>query len=136
MPSELGAPAPPIAPRIGLDLVTVGRVAAAVERTPGFATLAYTASELAECADMRPRRRAEYLAGRLAVKEAMLKALAAGGGEPATLRDVETLRDPSGAPAVTLHGELLGRARALGATHLAVSITHEGGTAAAVVLVQ
>lgn len=108
----------------------------AVERTPGFAARAYTAAELAECADMRPRRRAEYLAGRFAVKEAVVKALAAVDAQPAVLRDVETLGDATGTPTVRLSGELLGRARALGATHLAVSITHEGGTAAAVVLVQ
>jgi holo-[acyl-carrier protein] synthase len=134
--SEPDAPLPAGTPRIGLDLVRVARIATAVERSPGFTAGAYTPSELAECAAMRPRRRAEYLAGRFAVKEAVLKALAAGGAEPAALRDIETLSDVSGAPTLTLHGDVLGRARALGATRFAVSITHEGGTAAAVVLAQ
>ena len=83
---------------------------------------------------MAPRRRAEFLAGRLAVKEAVLKAVGAGGAGRAALLEIETLPDGTGAPRVVLRGGMARRAAAAGGTSLAVSITHETGTAAAVVV--
>lgn len=120
--------------RIGLDLVSVRRLAAVLARSVGFAPLTFTAGELALCARMPPRRRAEFLAGRLAVKEAVLKAVGAGGAERDALLEIETLADGTGAPHVALHGDILRRATALGGSSLAVSIAHETGTAAAVVV--
>lgn len=120
--------------RIGLDLVSVRRLAAALERSAGFAARTFTSAELALCEGMPPRRRAEFLAGRLAVKEAVLKAVGAGGAERDALLEIETLADDAGAPHVALCGGVARRAAEVGGSSLAVSITHETGTAAAVVV--
>ena len=117
--------------RVGLDLVSVRRLAAALARSAGFAASTFTVGELAICEVMPPRRRAEFLRRRVAVKEAVLKAVGAGGAERDALLEIETLRDDDGAPQTALSGEVARRAAALGGSALAVSITHETGTAAA-----
>ena len=55
--------------RIGVDAVSVDRIALAVKRSgPGFLAKVYTAAELAYCAGNDER-----LAGRWAAKEAVIK---------------------------------------------------------------
>ncbi len=78
---------------------------------------------------------AQRAAGCFAVKEALAKALGCGlAGCP--LDAVETLRLPSGAPQVRAHGKVQEKLTELGVTSVWVSITHEAGLAAAVVLLE
>jgi holo-[acyl-carrier protein] synthase len=110
--------------RVGIDLVQVSRIAESVH-TFGerFLTRVYTEGELAYA-----RAHPERLAARFAAKEAAKKAL---GLEGVAWRDVEITRAASGACELVLHGAA--RARA-GAPTLALSMSHEGDFATAVVI--
>ncbi len=83
----------------------------------------------------RLRARAEYFAGRFAVKEAVFKAVAhltpSGHFD---LRITETLHDKNGCPFITLTGPLAPVLAEAGVTALHVSITTEGDYAAAFVV--
>jgi holo-[acyl-carrier protein] synthase len=114
---------------IGLDLLEVARLEAALERRPRLAERLFTDAERSYAAD-RPRP-GEHLAARFCAKEAVAKAL---GLEGWVFRDVEVV--PTGAaPAVALSGAAAKRADELGAT-VAVSLTHTATTAGAVAVLQ
>lgn len=77
----------------------------------------------------------ERLAARWAAKEAVMKALRCGLGEIDPL-DIEILTEPGGAPRVSLHRNALAAAAALGVVRWHVSLCHDGGWAAAVVVAE
>jgi holo-[acyl-carrier protein] synthase len=120
---------------LGLDLVEVARVARILDGPPGrarrFLSRVFTAGEQAFCEAVadRPTR----YAARFAAKEATLKAL----GVPAGLRftEMEVARG-EGAPTLALSGRAAEAAERLGVTRLHLSITHDGGVAAAVVVAE
>lgn len=114
---------------IGLDLIEIDRVAAALERHPErFRARCFTDREIAEL-DRKPRPDESY-AGRFAAKEAVGKAL--GTGVPFTWREIEILGP--GRPAVTLSGWTRSVADRQGVQGIDVSITHSKTTSAAVAL--
>lgn len=115
---------------IGLDVVPTERLARALE---GFQERVFTAAELAACA--RRADRTQALAARFAAKEACFKALGVGILEGA-LQQVEIVSANGGAPQLRLAGPLARRARARGVSHAHVSLTHEPGLAAAVVILE
>lgn len=120
---------------LGLDLVDVARVARILEgpaaRAERFLVRVFTPGERSYCDGVVDR--ATRYAARFAAKEATLKAL----GVPAGLRllDIEVVRG-AGAPTLRLAGTAAEAARVLGAARLHLSITHDGGTAAAVVVAE
>jgi holo-[acyl-carrier protein] synthase len=118
---------------VGLDLVSVAQVQATLDGPLAARYLAriYTETELGDCrtADgIDP----QGLAARFAAKEATLKVLAEADGVP--WRDIEVERAPSGAVRLLLHGRAAERAADVGVVDLALSVTHEDGFAAAVVI--
>lgn len=105
--------------RIGVDAVSVDRVALAVKRSgPGFLNKVYTPAEVAYCAG-----NSERLAGRWAAKEAVIKCFD-GTGICFPRRRIEVLPGPSGAPRVRLLGNDRG-------ARVEVSITHHSALAVA-----
>jgi holo-[acyl-carrier protein] synthase len=76
----------------------------------------------------------EWLAGRIAAKEAASKAL----GVPAGIHwhHAEVLAARPGPPTLRWHGVARARAEALGVTGAFLSITHDAGCAAAVVVLE
>ncbi|HEY3219874.1 MAG TPA: holo-ACP synthase [Gemmatimonadales bacterium] len=119
---------------IGLDIVETERFARALGSAEGrFAERVFTTRELVACESRADRIQA--LAARFAAKEACLKALGAGILESA-LHDVEILSTQSGAPQLRLAGALAERARDCGARSAHVSLTHQPGLAAAVVILE
>ena len=80
------------------------------------------------------QERAARLSGRLAVKEAVMKALGTGFGSGVGFLDVETVNLPSGAPTIVLYGEAERKAAALGIRSWLVSTAHEGAMAIASVI--
>ena len=120
---------------LGLDLVEISRMARILEGPPGraerFLTRVFTPAERAFC-DGCADRAARY-AARFAAKEAALKAL----GVPAGLRftELEVNRD-QGAPTLSLAGKAAEAARRLGVGRLHLTITHDGGAAAAAVIAE
>ena len=107
---------------IGVDLIEVARVGAAVERYGArFLERVFTSEEQRYCAG-----RPGSLAARFAAKEAAAKALGTGIGA-VRWREVEVVRDAAGRPALALHGaaESLARERGLGTPLLSLSHTRE-----------
>lgn len=114
---------------IGVDIVEIARVRAAVERHgDGFRRRVYTAVEWQQCGRSFPS-----LAGRFAAKEAVMKALGVGG---MAFRDIEIVRTSSGKPEVRLTGRMQRRAERLGVTRIAVSISHSRDNAVATALAE
>jgi hydroxyethylthiazole kinase-like uncharacterized protein yjeF len=105
--------------KLGVDIVPVARIAAAVERYGDrFLERIYTPAELKYA-----NGNTEKLAGRWAAKEAVLKALGGRGRFP-RMSLVEVLPGRRGAPEVKLTREPT--------PEIAVSITHDGGLAMAI----
>ncbi len=126
-----GALAPPAAPRlaVGVDVVEISRIAAAVTRYgERFLSRVFTADERAYAAG-----RAPALAVRFAAKEATAKALGTGIGSVGW-RDIEIRNDADGRPSVTLHGTAADVARQAGFLEWQVSVTHSRETATAFVV--
>jgi holo-[acyl-carrier protein] synthase len=118
--------------RVGVDLVSVSRVAESLSRFgERFAARLFTDGERAYAAQA-PALTAERLAARFAAKEAVVKAL--GLSETgASWRDIEVHRTDGGQCELRLHGPL---APLAASSELALSLSHEGDLAAAVVVVQ
>jgi holo-[acyl-carrier protein] synthase len=117
-------------PRVGIDMIEIERVRAALARHGGrFAERCFTPDERAYC-DAKPNP-AQHYAGRFAAKEAIGKAL--GTGVRFTWREIEILGP--GKPRVVLSGATARAARALEAAEIEVSITHSRTVAAAVAAV-
>lgn len=114
---------------IGIDLVEVEPLRQLVESGgSAFLDFAWTAREQRD-SNSQP----EGLAGKWAAKEAVMKALQQGIGELEPL-DVEIVTTPLGAPAVRLHraARVMAKKRAIATWY--VSVTHEGGWAAAIAI--
>ena len=68
--------------------------------------------------------RAEHLAGRFAVKEAVAKALGTGIAAGVRWRDIEVVRDAWGPPSVVLHARAREIADLRGIAKIHITITH------------
>jgi holo-[acyl-carrier protein] synthase len=114
----------------GIDLVEVERIRDAVERHGDrFLQRIYTTGEQAQAGD--GPLRIQFLAGRFAAKEAVMKALGTGWARGVSWTDIDVRRLPSGKPELTLTGRCADIAVGLGVTWWELSITHTGGHAAA-----
>lgn len=119
--------------RVGTDLVPVDQVAESVARFGDrYVGRIYTAHEVS-CCQGTPSVVAAGLAARFAAKEAMVKVLRPVAHQP-DWRSIEVRRDPAGWCSLSLTGEAARMADEQGISNVAVSLTHEGGMAAAVVV--
>jgi holo-[acyl-carrier protein] synthase len=88
-----------------------------------------------EHARQMPKCRAhEFLAGRFAVKEAVLKALGAGFGGAIALCDIGTITAEDGCPELHLSASALCASELLNLSQWQVSISHENDLAIAFVV--
>jgi holo-[acyl-carrier protein] synthase len=115
---------------IGVDIVDVARLDAALRRTPDLAERLFTDTE--RTAARARYASSEYLAGCFAAKEALAKVL----GAPAGLRwtDAEVRRDRAGRPFLSLSGTVAAEAGRQGVTTWHLSLSHDGGLCAAMVV--
>ncbi|GEM_PF-136343 len=119
--------------RVGIDCVQIAEVTEAVARLGArYLERVFTRQEIESSMNAHDRFHAS-LAARFAAKEALLKILRPCGSQP-EWRSIEVLRRPSGACDLLLHGEAARRACGEGLRALAVSLTHDGPVAAAVVV--
>ncbi len=119
--------------RVGIDLVSVGEVLAAVARHGDrYLERLFTEHERS-CCTGEPVVVARGLAARLAAKEATLKVLRPTRQQP-EWRSIEVVRDDGGWCTLRLTGLAATLKEAAGLVDLAVSLTHEGDSAAAVVV--
>ncbi|MGH7630265.1 MAG: holo-ACP synthase [Gemmatimonadales bacterium] len=114
----------------GIDLVEVERIRDAVERHgERFLRRIYTTGEQAQAGD--GPLRVQFLAGRFAAKEAVMKALGTGWARGVAWTDIDVRRLPSGKPEITLTGKCREIAAGLGVARWELSITHTGSHASA-----
>ena len=114
---------------LGLDLIEIARIRAALERYSGFRERCFTEREREYC-DSRPNPPQHY-AARFAGKEAVGKAL--GVGVHFTWREIEIAGRPK--PGVALSGRTQRWAEKVGAGRIELSMTHSCQLAAAVCVV-
>jgi holo-[acyl-carrier protein] synthase len=120
---------------LGVDIVEIDRMKAALERRPALAERLFSAEERAYC-NKRSRPEVHY-ALRFAAKEAVLKALGTGfSGMRFT--DVEVIRENNGRPVPRLSGRAAERAGELGIVemHLSLSFTRSTAVASAVAITE
>ena len=118
---------------LGVDIAEIDRIEAAMRRHGhSFVERIFTPGEIAYCE--RHRNQAERFAGRFAAKEAAMKALGTGWARGVRWVDIEVVRERSGKPTLKLSGMSLGIADRLGVKNIALTITHSGNTALALVI--
>ena len=126
-PSPPAGSVPEGTTELGIDIVKVERIRAAIERFgERFSNRVLTPAERRYV-----RGRPETFAGRWAAKEAVSKVLGLGV-RGIGWKDIEVERLPTGQPAIRLHGRAEQRAAQLGMGRIALSITHESDYAVAV----
>ena len=114
----------------GIDLVEIDRIRGALERHGDrFVKRLYTEGEQRQAGD--GPLRVQFLAGRFAAKEAVMKALGTGWARGVSWTDIDVRRLPSGKPEVELRGKCREIAAGLGITAWDVTISHTAGHAAA-----
>lgn len=119
--------------RVGADVVAVHQVEESVACFGSrYLRRVYTEHELSSCGGTPPVRAAS-LAARFAAKEATIKVLRPVGHQP-DWRSVEVRRHAEGWCTIALSGHAAALADEAGIADLAVSLTHEGDVAAAVVV--
>jgi len=116
---------------LGTDLVEIERFRLALQRRASLPGRLFTDGEQRYAYEHHDP--VSRLAVRFGAKEATMKALGAGLGAFA-FRDVEVVRDDSGAPTLALHGPAAALAESRGVRAWQVSLTHTDTTAMAVVL--
>jgi holo-[acyl-carrier protein] synthase len=115
----------------GVDIIEISRVRRVLESYgQRFLDRVYTPGEIAYC-----RGRAANLAARFAAKEATMKALGTGL-RGVGWKDIEVVRQESGAPAIELHGRGESRAQRLGVLQISLSLSHSREFAVAFVVAQ
>jgi holo-[acyl-carrier protein] synthase len=114
---------------IGVDIVEIARVRAALERTPRFRERVFTEQERAYC-DRRANPYASY-AGCFAAREAVLKALGCGFGDGVGWQDVSVGHDEKGRPLALLAGRARAIAEEQGVVEMYLSISHTQDVAVA-----
>ncbi len=111
---------------VGTDVVDVARLGRALARTPRLAGRLFTAAEAG--------LPLASLAGRVAAKEAVAKAL----GSPPGLRwrEAEVRRGEHGRPELVVSGAVAALAEARGVRTWHLSLSHDGGVALALVVAE
>jgi len=107
----------------GIDIVEIKRIKEITERLGNrFETRCFTKTEC--IAAGYGVNRIQYLAGRFAAKEAVLKALGTGWSQGISWTDIEIERLSTGRPLVVLYGRCQEIAAELGVATWFLSISH------------
>lgn len=122
--------------RVGTDLTAVAGVDESLRgaHRNHYLERIYTDREVDDCRGPSGRVEPERLAARFAAKEATIKALP-GAGEGVRLTQIEVVQDEDGSVSLNLSGRAAELLAESGGTEVAVSVTHEGGFAAATVVI-
>ncbi len=118
---------------IGIDLVQVSKMAQSM-RSAAFLRKTFSEAEMADCS--ASARAEERLAGKFAAKDAFMKATGSGIRQGMWFSQIEVLHRDTGAPYLKVSGEAEEAARRLEVRNMHVSISHAGGLATAVVVLE
>ena len=119
----------------GIDIVHTGRIREIMERHMGFVNDIFTEAEREYC--LSKRDPVPHLAGRFAVKEAVLKALGVGisaTGIDSRLQEIEVRNQKNGRPVLSLKGGIEKIAKRKNVISNSISISHSGDYAVATVV--
>ncbi len=120
---------------IGIDHARVDRIRELLDRYPDRAhDRLFTEAERGACEGRE--RPGECYAARFAAKEAFVKALGTGLREGMRWNQIEVRTGPDGQPGLVLHGAARSALERAGGSSVHLSFTHEGGTAAAIVVIE
>lgn len=108
---------------IGVDLVEIGRIEAALARTPRLAQRILTPLEYEDF--LRSSEPARFLAKRFAAKEAAVKALGTGFRAGIGWQQLQVQHGELRQPQLCLTGAALARAHTLGVSHWHLSYSDE-----------
>ena len=119
----------------GIDIAEVARIRQVIARHgQRFLQRVFTEGEIKYCESKA--NRIERYAARFAAKEAGMKAIGTGWNHGVRWRDIEVARVPGGRPTLLLHGKAAEFAARLGATNIALSLTHTAEQAMAQVILE
>jgi holo-[acyl-carrier protein] synthase len=118
---------------IGIDITEIERIAKSIE-SDAFQRKVFTLTELKSCGEIK--NSAECLAGKFAAKEAFMKALGAGIRQEVWFTQIEVLNDAFGKPYINVSGEAKLRLQQSSVQQMHLSISHSGGMAVAVVILE
>jgi len=121
---------------LGLDIARVDRIEEFLARYGDrFVERVCTPREQIEAAKYaHPQAKANHIAGRIAAKEAAAKALGTGFTGGVGWKCFEVAREPSGCPTLRATGAAAQKMSQRGVSNIMLSISHDGGMAAAVVV--
>lgn len=108
---------------IGTDILDIGRIEKALQRTPKLAQRILTAGEYQQFQDSS--QPARFLAKRFAAKEAAVKALGTGIGRGIGWQQLSVSHDPLGKPLLQVTGAAAERAEQAGIRHWHLSYSDE-----------
>ena len=120
--------------RCGIDIVDISRILKKVnDGNAPFINKCFTEDEIKYCESANNAdKKAERYAARFAAKEAVGKALGTGlMSEGVGMHDIEVIKDEKGTPGIRLSGGALKHANELGMSSISISLSHDGGVAAA-----
>ena len=128
---------------IGMDIVEIrGMARQLADHASVFEQETFTAQERRTAQSRASSDATRHLAVRFAAKEAFIKAWScANRGRAPQLshvhfHDIEVIQDAFGRPSLCFHGEVAQALKSLGQIQTHVSLTHDGGSAAAVVILE
>ncbi|MDD2900019.1 MAG: holo-[acyl-carrier-protein] synthase [Desulfuromonadaceae bacterium] len=120
---------------IGTDIVEIVRFQRFLDAgNSALLDRLFTLKEQSRCSSRKDA--ASCLAGRFAAKEAFLKALGTGLRDGISWLDMEVVNDSLGKPELLLSGKAAERYQCSGMTRVHVSLSHDGGNAIAIVLLE
>jgi holo-[acyl-carrier protein] synthase len=119
---------------IGTDIVAVERFQRFIDTGSAVIDRLFTPAERARCGSRKDA--ASCLAARFAAKEAFLKALGTGLRDGISWQDMEVTNNTLGKPELILSGKAAEQFQANGLDRLHLSLSHDGGTAVAMVVLE
>ena len=118
---------------IGCDIIEIKRIEKSLQQD-GFLMKYFTDREI-ELIEGRGVREIEVAAVNFCAKEAVVKAMGIGFGDIRP-KDIEVLREESGAPYVVLYGKAKEELERRGGQKVLVSLSHSNGVAVGFVVVE
>ena len=120
---------------IGIDIVSISRFERLIERYgTRFLEKVFTSRERDEGG--RKVSRGSFFAARFAAREAFYKALGTGWGRGLPLKEVSVATGEKGRPSLVIGERMQMELEERGIARYHVSLTHEGDSAAAVVVLE
>lgn len=120
---------------IGTDIVAVERFQRFIDTgNTAIMERIFTPDERSRCGSRKDA--ASCLAARFAAKEAFLKALGTGLRDGMSWQNLEVSNDALGKPEMILSGKAAEQIHAKGVTRVHLSLSHDGGSAVAMVVLE